>query len=159
MAGALSRRDIDTFKEDASLLQVVDDTCSSPVSTCCIVSFPTPTWLADLKASYESNQVVQGLLQSLQEGKQASKGFSLQNGFSLYKGRLYLGSQGDLKTIMLQQIHNRPLRGHSRYLKSLHKLQQDFYWLGMKKDLKMHIQECDTCQKDKTETCKSTGLL
>ena len=39
MVGALSRRDIDTFKEDASLLQVVDDTCSSPVSTCCVVSF------------------------------------------------------------------------------------------------------------------------
>jgi len=101
VVGALSRRDIDIFEEDASLLQVVDDTCSSPVSTCCIVSFPTPTWLADLKASYESNQVVQGLLQSLQEGKQASKGFSLQNGFLLYKGRLYLGSQGDLKTTVL----------------------------------------------------------
>ena len=41
MVGALSRRDINTFKEDASLLQVVNDTCYGLVSTCCIISFPT----------------------------------------------------------------------------------------------------------------------
>ena len=41
MVGALSRRDIDTFKEDASLLQVVNVTCYGLVSTCCIISFPT----------------------------------------------------------------------------------------------------------------------
>ena len=121
------------------MLEVVTDTCSGPVSTCCIISFPIPTWLADLKASYETDRVVQGLLQTLQTGEQASKGFTLQNGLLLYKRRLYFGPQSDLKTTVLQQIHNGPLGVHSGYLKSLHKLQQDFYWLGMKEDLKKHI--------------------
>ena len=77
VADALSKRDTATSEGDASLLQVVDDTYSGPMSTCCIISFPTPTWLADLKTSYETDQRVQGLLQSLQSGEQASKGFSL----------------------------------------------------------------------------------
>ena len=55
MADALSRRDTATSEGDASLLQVVDDTYSGPMSTCCIISFPTPTWLADLKTSYETD--------------------------------------------------------------------------------------------------------
>ena len=76
MADALSRRDTATSEGDAILLQV-DDTYSGLVSTCCIISFPTPAWLADLKTSYETDQRVQGLLQSLQSGEQASKGFSL----------------------------------------------------------------------------------
>ena len=76
VADALSRRDTATSEGDAILLQV-DDTYSGLVSTCCIISFPTPAWLADLKTSYETDQRVQGLLQSLQSGEQASKGFSL----------------------------------------------------------------------------------
>ena len=37
---------------------------------------------------------------------------------------------------MLQQVHDSPVGGHSGYLKTLHKLQKDFIWPGLRQDLK-----------------------
>ena len=63
-----------------------------------------------------------------------------------YKGRIYLGdSSGDLKGIVLQQVHNGPLEGHLGYLKTLHRLQRDFHWSGIRKDLKQNIKQFDVC--------------
>lgn len=66
---------------------------------------------------------------------------------------------GDLKTKVLQQVHDGPLGGHSGYLKTYHRLKKDFYWAGMSRDLKQYIKECDMCQKLKNETCYPAGLL
>ena len=60
---------------------------------------------------------------------------------------------------MLQQVHDGPLGGHSSYLKTFHRLQKDFYYSGMGRDLKQYIKECDVCQKLKNETCYPVGLL
>ena len=52
-----------------------------------------------------------------------------------------------------------PLGGHSGYVKTLYRVKQDFYWPGMKKDLRQYIKECDVCQQVKHENCKPAGLL
>ena len=56
-------------------------------------------------------------------------------------------------------MHDSPFRGHSSNLKTLHMLQKDFYWSGLRQDLKQYVRECDVCQKLKHETCFLTGLL
>ena len=56
-------------------------------------------------------------------------------------------------------VHDSPLGGHSSFLKSFHRLKQDFFWVGMKSDLELHIRECGVCQQMKHETCKPAGLL
>ena len=56
-------------------------------------------------------------------------------------------------------MHDNPLGGHSSYLKTLHRLQKDFYWYGLRQDLKQYVKECDTCWKLKHETCFPAGLL
>ena len=56
-------------------------------------------------------------------------------------------------------MHDNPLGGHSGYLKTLHRLQKDFYWSRLRQDQKQYVKECDTCQKFKHETCFPAGLL
>ena len=51
-----------------------------------------------------------------------------------------------LKPKVLSHVHDDPLGGHSGYLKSFHRLKQDFWWVGMKSDLKNYIRECAVCQ-------------
>ena len=51
----------------------------------------------------------------------------MQNGLLLYKGKIYLRSCDALKAIVLQQVHDSPLGGHSGFLKTLHRVQRDFY--------------------------------
>ena len=55
---------------------------------------------------------------------------------------------------MLSHVHDDPLGDHSGYLKSFHRLKQDFWWVGMKTDFKNYIRECVVCQQMKHETCK-----
>ena len=45
----------------------------------------------------------------------------MQNGLLLYKGKIYLGTCDALKATVLQQVHDSPLGGHPRFLKTLHK--------------------------------------
>ena len=66
-------------------------------------------------------------MQASQLGKEVPKGFSIQNGLLLYKGRIYLGSYDALKVAVLQQVQNSPLGGHSRFLKTLHRVKRDFF--------------------------------
>ena len=42
-----------------------------------IISFPTPTWVAELKASYETDSAIQTILSAFQKDGNPPKGFSL----------------------------------------------------------------------------------
>ena len=64
-----------------------------------------------------------------------------------------------MKATVLQQVHNSPLGGHSGFLKTLHRVKRDFYWPGLREDVKKYVKECDTCQRLKYETCNAAGLL
>lgn len=70
-----------------------------------------------------------------------------------------MGPTSVLKSSILQHVHNGPLGGHSGYFKTLHRMTQDFYWSGLKKDLKHYYKECDICQRVKYENCKPARLL
>lgn len=125
----------------------------------CLISFPCPSWIDDLKARYDSSLKVQQILKQLQTDASYPKFFSLHNGLLLYKGRVFMWPTCALKPKVLHLVHDSPLGGHVGFLKSYHRLKQDFFWHGMKSDLKVHIKECDVCQQIKTETCHLAGLL
>ena len=88
----------------------------------CLISFPSPSWIEELKATYQSSTGMQKLLQQLQSGSTCPKFFSLHNGLILYKGRVYLDPQSSLKSKVLHLVHDSPLGGHSGFLKSFHGL-------------------------------------
>jgi hypothetical protein len=123
------------------------------------ISFPSPTWLVELKQSYADEPATKQLLDTLIQGQVEHQHYSLQNGLILFKNRIYLGPQCILKQKVLSLIHDSPLGGHSGYLKTLQRAKRDWYWQGMKQDIKTYIKNCDTCQRIKTETTKPAGLL
>ena len=132
VANALSRRE-DTLATSAKPSIV-------GIGTLCIISFPTPTWLSDLKSCYITDPAIQRIIQAIQYGQSVPLGFTLCNDLLFYKGELYLGGNArDLKAIVLQQVHDSPLGGHLGYLKTFHKRKKDFYWTGMVKDLKQYV--------------------
>uniref|UniRef100_A0A2N9G868 Reverse transcriptase domain-containing protein n=1 Tax=Fagus sylvatica TaxID=28930 RepID=A0A2N9G868_FAGSY len=74
-------------------------------------------------------------------------------------GRLYLGENCTLKQKVLALLHDSPLGGHSGYLKTYQRAKKDWFWKGMKQDIKTYVKECDICQRIKSETTRPTGLL
>ena len=115
-----------------------------------LLTVPNPTWLDELKASYSLDAFVQQLIVVVQAGS-PPKGFTFQNGLLFYKGRFFIGPSCPLKLQFLHHVHSSPLASHSGFLKSYQRAKSDFYWQGMKTDLKKFIRDCDTCQRIKSD--------
>jgi len=57
------------------------------------------------------------------------------------------------------ELHTSPLGGHSRFLKTYHRVKKDFFGDGLKSDIQKFLVECLVCQQNKVETIKTLGLL
>jgi hypothetical protein len=49
--------------------------------------------------------------------------------------------------------------GHEGVQKTLHRLRSDFYIPADRALVQSWVRTCTTCQRNKTETCQSAGLL
>jgi len=58
----------------------------------------------------------------------------------------------------LCKAHNSIFGGHDANLKTYMKISSSYYWPGLYRDIKMHIQTCLTCQQRKRATTKLTPL-
>ena len=57
------------------------------------------------------------------------------------------------------ELHTSPLGGHSRFLKTYHRVKKEFFWDGLKSDIEKFVAECLVFQQNKVETIKTLGLL
>jgi hypothetical protein len=58
----------------------------------------------------------------------------------------------------LCEAHNSFFGGHDANLKTYMKISSSYYWLGLFRDVKQHVQTCLTCQQRKRATIKPTSL-
>ncbi len=58
----------------------------------------------------------------------------------------------------LCKAHNSIFGGHDASLKTYMKISSSYYWPGLFKDVKAHIQTCLTCQQRKGSNLKPTPL-
>ena len=54
-----------------------------------------------------------------------------------------------LKATYLQQFHDAPLGAHQGYMKTLLRLQENVYWVGMATDTQNYCDSCDACNQAK----------
>ena len=59
----------------------------------------------------------------------------------------------------MQQFHSSPMGGHAGSSKTHSRLKREFFWHGLRKDIKKFIRECEVCQRNKIENLKPTGAL
>lgn len=57
------------------------------------------------------------------------------------------------------EYHSTPTGGHMGVTKTLARLIENFYWPGIRKDVKQFVAACVDCQHTKYETKKTAGLL
>ena len=77
----------------------------------------------------------------------------------MYKERIYLVPESQLKEKILQAAHDTPLAGHPGYFKTYRQIRERFSWKGLKEDVLRHVRECVTCQQNKIEQTHPAGLL
>jgi len=114
-------------------------------------------FLSELKNSYTLDPQQLSLLKQVQDGTSIENRNSIKNDLLLYKKRLYVSQP--FRTSIMKYVHASPLAGHIGYDKTIHRARRDFFWLGMKADLRAYVRECDVCQKVKAENVSPAGLL
>jgi hypothetical protein len=116
-----------------------------------LLSIPTASWVEDLKQQYTEDEGLKQLMEKWLNNNLDTRRYSLRDGLLLYKHKILLGGSPLLKSQVLQYVHSDPAVGHSGYDKTLQRAKRDFYWHGMRKDIKNFIKECDVCQENKNE--------
>lgn len=149
VADALSRRDEGTTEERGK------------EGVICAVSELQPQWMMEIKASYEGDEWLRGLKEKLkasEERKQDSK-LSEYQGIVRYKGRICVGSMGNWRQRVLEELHSSSLGGHSGITATYQRVKQNFYWPKLKEEVHLFVQGCENCQLNKFEHVASPGLL
>ena len=125
----------------------------------CAISIIQPDWINEARGEWKNDEEVWALIQKLQQDPSTSDTFSWKNDSLWYKDRLYLCKNSQLKQKILMELHTSPLGGHSGFLKTYHRVKKEFFWDGLKSDIKKFVAECLVCQQNKVETIKTPGLL
>jgi hypothetical protein len=103
-----------------ALSRLSDSTPSHADVSISLISFPTPDWVSELKASYLTDQHTAELLLTLQNGDTTPWGYSLHQRLILRKGRLWIVKNSSFQLQLLEFIHSNPTSGHSGYHKTIH---------------------------------------
>ena len=77
------------------------------------------------QVEYADEEATKQLLETLLQIQPKDQHNSMHNGLILFKIKIYLGPQCNLKQKVLSLIHDSPLRGHSGYLKTLQRAKRD----------------------------------
>ena len=103
----------------------------------CAISIIRPKWITEAWDEWKNDEEVWTLIQKLQQDPSTSDTCSWKNDSLWYKYCLYLCKNSQLKQKILLEFHTSPLVGHSRFLKTYLKVKKDFFWDGLKSNIKI----------------------
>lgn len=137
IADALSRKDAD---EEAAAVTVMEGSIPSKI-------------MANIKAGYEADQFCRQLRSVLPLRKDCVS----REGLLYLEDRLVIPNDATLKIQLIKQAHLAV--GHLGFLKTYHKVKDQFFWPGLNGDVKLFVQSCDVCQRTKARTTTLPGKM
>lgn len=85
--------------------------------------------------------------------------FTLHNGIIRFKGKIMVGTTGNLRTQLLNSLHESSVGGHYGERAAYQRMKLIFYWPRMKQEITDYIKKCSICQKNKSENAPYLGPL
>lgn len=80
---------------------------------CALVTHVKPQWIEEILLSYEGDTHIASLQSARVLTPEANPEYTLLEGPVRYKGRILVGAAGNIKTKILQPIHESDVGGHS----------------------------------------------
>ncbi|KAL0556065.1 hypothetical protein IC582_004570 [Cucumis melo] len=124
------------------------------------LSVPVTVDLKVTKEEVDKDPKFQKIIAEMKELEdQKESKYCLENGMPKYKDRLVLTKNSTLIPAILDTYHNSVVSGHSGFLRTYKRGSNEWYWEGMKVDIKKHCDECLTCQRNKSLALSPARLL
>jgi hypothetical protein len=83
----------------------------------------------------------------------------LKNGIWWHGKRIALPDYQNLRQWVLQEFHDSKYAGHLRIHKTIENIRRCYWWPSMNEHIKKYIKTCASCQRNKSDTKKTSGLL
>jgi hypothetical protein len=119
------------------------------------ISSPIANWLDVIKGEIENDAEMKELAQRVQDGEAVGP-WKYKEGILFFKERIYLPEKSALISSIIEQIHG---GFHEGYQKTFQRIRANFYWKGMRRQIKVFIKGCEVCQRHKVESLTPRGLL
>src|SRR5882724_2228413 len=101
-------------------------------------------------------EVVNALEEIMKSGPrkihQGLKEWNAEDGLILYRGRIYVPNELELRREVVKSCHDPPIMGHPGRYKTLEIVQRNYWWPGMSTFVKNYVEGCVTCQESKNIT-------
>ncbi|KAK9155413.1 hypothetical protein Sjap_002893 [Stephania japonica] len=139
VADALSRYPVTTELQVLSIPSVVDETI--------------------LVAKTLKDPFLMSIRTALMEDSTSRPGWCLRHDRLFFHSKLAISRSSSLKPKILFEFHSRPIGGHGGVLKTFKRISAEFYWVGMRSDIREYVTSCSICQANKYEKLAPDGLL
>lgn len=126
---------------------------------CCGLSVVQPKWATEIMESYNDDKKVHELVAQLCLDPNSHPDIQFQQGILRHQGQIWVGSNGQLRSNLISELHPSPLGGHSGVHATQQMIRQLFYWPSLLQDVKNFVKECEMCQRCKGENTPYLGLL
>jgi hypothetical protein len=104
------------------------------------VSKLLPDWIGEVKQSYEGSKLAEEVKKSISEARGGQDGWEEEEGVLRKKGRLYVGTAGNARARIAQELHGTATGGHSGILASYKRTNRNFVWPGMDASLEDRLR-------------------
>jgi len=82
-----------------------------------------------------------------------------EDGVVYMEGRIYVPNNKKIKEEILKENHDSVDVGHPGQHRMLELLKRNYWWPGLKEDVKRYVQGCFKCQQNKVQHQRKTGEL
>jgi len=77
----------------------------------------------------------------------------------LKEGKVYVLKDEKLRAEVIRLHHDTPIGRHGGQWKTTELVTRNFWWLGLSREVKQYVEECNVCQRNKNRTQAPAGKL
>lgn len=170
LADALSRREQDFGPQEsvkkAQRTQILLPTENvDPQITASLSTELSPMELEDLAPVslldrlLTANKTSQLLADDRDKARRGEQDWSLEGGLLLWRGRLVVPDDGDLRTRLLDSVHSTVVTAHPGISKTVILVARKYYWKGLRDTIERYIANCHACKRSTVPRDKAPGML
>jgi hypothetical protein len=85
--------------------------------------------------------------------------WSEEQGLILFRGKVYVPKNDELRRELVKAHHDSPVTGHPGRWKTLELVSRNYWWPGISRYIALYLKGCDRCNRTKTFPSKPVGKL